>query len=306
MKRNTWPKGSKSVARVGLFAAIDLGVSALHIVRARFESSGDPLACATARCDRLDEQVRALEKVVALLRARLERVPVQRRPHYTPEERNEIVTLMTTMGWTTKQIARRVLLSSETISKWKRQLRTVGTEAFIAPRQPINTFSDAVAHVVKTMHAAATHLGKRTQAAELLHASLKISASTVWRLKQRKTPTQPVPRRAPTSTAPMAEMGSTAKATQKPPQRVTARRHVDSTVITVRHTPVANILAPACWPMTWHVVVVVDHHFTRGFVGSACSRRPPPAPTLPACSSALRSTLALPPRTSSAIAAHRS
>ena len=129
------------------------------------------------------------------------------------------------------------------------------------------------------MHAAATHLGKRAEAAQLLHAGLKISASSVWRLKRRKTATQPEPTPAPKSPDPTPEQASTPKAPQKPPQRVTARHanhvwHVDSTMITVRHTPIANILAPACWPMTWHVVVVVDH-FTRAFVGFGVFKKPP-------------------------------
>jgi transposase InsO family protein len=279
MKRNAWPKGAQATARSGVLAAIDLSVSALHAVRAKFETSGDPLARATARCDRLDEQVRALEQLVALLLARLKRVPVRQRPHFTPSERNEILMLMVKMGWTTKQIARRVLVAAETISSWRRALRTTGTEAFIAPRQPINKFNDAVAVVVKTMHAAATHLGKRAEAAQLLHAGLKISASSVWRLKQRRTPTPPKPMPAPKSPAHSPVTASSSDAVRKPPQRVTAKRanhvwHIDSTVVTVRHTPVANILAPACWPMAWHVVVVVDH-FTRGFVGFGVFKKAP-------------------------------
>ena len=279
MKRNAWPKGTRTLARIAVLAAIDIGVSALHTVRARFEVSGDPLARATAKCDRLDEQVRALEKVIALLLARLGRVPIPRRPHYTRDERNDIVTLQATMGWTTKQTARRVLVAAETISNWRRALRTKGTEAFIAPRQPINKFGDAVAHVVKTVHAAAPWLGKRAEAAHLLRAGLKISASSVWRLKQREPPTQPEPTQAPKSPASASEHASTAEAPQKPPQRVTAKRanhvwHIDSTAITLRHTPIANMLAAACWPMTWHVVVVVDH-FSRAFVGFGVFKRAP-------------------------------
>jgi transposase InsO family protein len=128
---------------------------------------------------------------------------------------------------------------------------------------------------------AATHLGKRAEAAQLQHAGLKVSASSVWSLNQRKTPTQAkrTPAPAPKSSEPAPEPAPTPKAPQKPPQRVTAKRanhvwHVDSTVITVRHTPIANIIAPARWPMTWHVVVVVDH-FTRAFVGFGVFKKAP-------------------------------
>ena len=278
-----FPRGHKRVLHSALLAAEGLYRLALLRVRAGFDNSADPRARLVAELDRAKALLTIRDEELRILRARLSALPPRERPHYPPEERFAILSLRAKTGWNAAETARRFLVTPATIAGWTRRLDEHGESALVKPHAPVNRHSDRTALLVKQLHAAAPHLGRRRIADVLARAGLVLAASTVERLKKRPLP--PSSPQAPRSSKGKgkADRPAAAKAPddEVPAQLVRAKHphhlwHVDITCISTGGTslpwwPFAVFLL---WPFSWHVAVVLAH-FSRSLVAFGVYRKEP-------------------------------
>lgn len=138
--------------RAILYAARLLGVAAsTHLSEFRGRDGGfDDLK---ARLDRAELLASVAWRVVALLHARLSRVPDRRRPHYSPAARFEILEIRNLLGWNQSRTASQFLVSDNTISNWERdQSPSSGTVGSLAkPTPPVTRLNDATRHLIQMM-----------------------------------------------------------------------------------------------------------------------------------------------------------
>ncbi|HEX5042902.1 MAG TPA: DDE-type integrase/transposase/recombinase [Candidatus Polarisedimenticolaceae bacterium] len=188
----------------------------------------------------------------------MERLPAQRRPHYPPIERLAILELRAARGWTVAETARRLLVTSMTVTSWNSRLDEEGPDALLKVPVPVNRFPDFVAYVVRRLRALCPSMGTRRIARVLARAGLHLGRTTVRRMLQ------PAPKR-PKQVA-----------TRKPERVVTARgpNHVWHTDLTTVPTgfgfwiPWLPLALPQRWPFCWWVAIAVDH-YSRRVLGTA-------------------------------------
>ena len=91
---------------------------------------------------RLRANIKQLQQEIALLRAeiridaRLACLPAQRRPHYPPCERLEILQVRAARAWSLQQTADALLVTAATISSWMHRLEETGPKALVQLRTP--------------------------------------------------------------------------------------------------------------------------------------------------------------------------
>jgi transposase InsO family protein len=204
------------------------------------------------------------------------RIPGARRPHYTPEERLQILTLRALHGWTAAETARRFLVTDATIAEWMHRLDEDGADALVQVRGPVNRFPEFVREIVRQLRASLPTMGKVRIAQTLARAGVHLAASTARRmLREKRTRHEPPPD---------ASGGVTGKRTERTASgsTVTARypQHVWNIDLTLVPA-VAGFWVPwfpfAClqrWPFAWWVAVVVDH-FSRAVVRAEVFRKEP-------------------------------
>src|SRR5262245_14855507 len=100
------PKDWKSVVKRALLCAVGLERLALAEVRAGFEQALDPRARLVSKVSRLEEALALRDEECRILRARIERLPSQKRPHYPAVERLAILLLRAKCGWNQVETAR--------------------------------------------------------------------------------------------------------------------------------------------------------------------------------------------------------
>jgi hypothetical protein len=92
-------------------------------------------------------------RVVALLQARLAKVPDRHRPHCSPAARFEILEIRNLLGWNQSRAVTQFLVSDNTISNWDRdhspESKTVGSLAKPIPQ--VTRLNDATRHLVQMM-----------------------------------------------------------------------------------------------------------------------------------------------------------
>jgi hypothetical protein len=71
-----------------------------------------------ARLDRTEAIAAIAWRVVALLQARLQKVPDRHRPHYSPAARFEILEIRHLMAWNQARTAEQFLVATNTIANW--------------------------------------------------------------------------------------------------------------------------------------------------------------------------------------------
>jgi transposase InsO family protein len=220
--------------------------------------------------------------------ARMERIPGVRRPHYTPEERLQILTLRALHGWTAAETARRFLVSDATIAEWMHRLDEEGTDALVQVRKPVNRFPEFVRVIVRELRASLPSMGKVRIAQILARAGVHLAASTVKRMIRERTEA-PAPPPSPSDTSSEVAGEKTSEREKRAQSgRTVAARHphhvwnIDFTIVPtvaglwVQWFPFACL---QCWPFVWWVAVVVDH-FSRAVVRAEAFRKEPTAADL--------------------------
>jgi transposase-like protein len=211
------------------------------------------------------------EEEARILRARLEHVLPQRRPHYPPTARLAILALRAARGWPIAETARRFLLSEQTLANWMRRLDEHGEQALVRTPEPVRRFPDFVRHIVGALGRSFPALGKVRIAQMLARAGLHLSATTVARM-----------RRAAQQPPPNGERGVRARRVAK--RTVTARYahhvwNVDITLlplVTGFWVPWVPQALMQRWPFAFWLVAILDHH-SRAVVGWRLFRSQPSA-----------------------------
>jgi putative transposase len=234
-------------------------------------AANSPLAHVRVRAEvhRLTAEVGLQKAEIAILLARIKRIPARTRPHYPPDLRFAILELQTQRGWTAAETARHFLITVTTLATWRRRLDDDGPNALVQSAVPINRFSDQVAALVAALKRAAPAMGKVRIAQMLAGAGLHLAPTTVRRLLRRDMPAPPPPAPPPLIVAPS---GRTVVATR--PDHVWG---IDITTFDIRHgrvVPWWPFTLPPVWPTCWSIVVVLDY-FSRRVIKLRCFRRVP-------------------------------
>ena len=81
-------------------------------------ASKDPLLGLQSRLEQAQLDARLAWEVVDILATRFSKIPVRRRPHYSPSVRFRILELKNLLGWSREIAARVFLLSPNTLTNW--------------------------------------------------------------------------------------------------------------------------------------------------------------------------------------------
>jgi transposase InsO family protein len=265
------PKSWSGRVRSAMLHVVSLAQYAAVYTRSWAAESRNARVRLKALNDQLQQEVALLRAEIRLKDARMACLPAQRRPHYPPAERLEILELRADRGWSLQQTADTFLVTAATISSWMNRLEETGSAALVQLRTPVNKFPDFVRYTVQRLQTLCPTLGKKKLAEVLARAGLHLGATTVGRIRKEK----------PEPTRPWSE-GTT------PSSRiVTATRpnhvwHVDLTTVP---TPAGfwcswlPCALPPCWPFCWWVVVLLDH-YSRRVMSCAVFRQEPTAVAL--------------------------
>ncbi|MCZ6689538.1 MAG: DDE-type integrase/transposase/recombinase [Planctomycetota bacterium] len=202
----------------------------------------------------LKREIGLLLEEVRIKDARMSRIDSRRRPHYTPMERMAILELRTARACSAHQIARRFLLSPETISEWMGRIDEQGPRALLQLSGPVNRFPEFVRFIVQRLKLLCPLLGRKKIAENLCRAGLHLGASTVRRMLQERPA---IPPKESVAAVP----GPIVKA--KGPDHIW---HVDLTAVPIGGGFWSSWLPfalPQEWPFCWWVAVVVDHFSRR-------------------------------------------
>jgi transposase-like protein len=142
--------------------------------RERAAASGSPLIRAFAFRDQ-QALLAALDgRCLALLRARWERLPTQKRPDYSAAERAEILQILRLRNWNVKKTARFFMLHPNTIRAWRREMNGGKKSGILKP--PVNKISEAgrwLVHEIRTL-CPEKDFGTRTIALQLRVLSVRL------------------------------------------------------------------------------------------------------------------------------------
>jgi transposase InsO family protein len=141
-----------------------------------------------------DVRIQQLERAIALLQARMERIDSRHRNRYTPAERFGIVLFKQTYSLTAEQAARLFVVSSQTINRWVDQAvrepgkNTIGSLLKAVP--PLMRYSDVVRDAVTQMEEMGFG-GSLRIAQTLARAGIRLSRETVRRWRKEPRPPRP-------------------------------------------------------------------------------------------------------------------
>jgi putative transposase len=221
-----------------------------------------------ATIEQLQQEIALLRAEIRIKDARLASVPAQRRPHYPPCERLEILQLRAARAWSIQQTADAFLVTAATLRCWMHRLEETGPKALVQVRAPVNKFPEFVRQAVQQLQALCPSLGKKKLADILARAGLHLGVTTVGRFRKgMPQPTRPLPGPA-----------------TSPTRIVTAKRpnhvwHIDLTTVPTQAGFWCSWLPwalPQSWPFCYWVALVLDH-FSRRVMGCAIFTQAPTA-----------------------------
>ena len=212
------------------------------------------------RCenDRLRGEVEMLKKELAIKDSRFARLEPKKRPHYTSDERLEILTLRAMRGWSNTQVAQHFHVTVQTIINWMNGVEA-GEDSKVAFAAKPNRYPDFVRYVVPQFKSFCPMLGRHKIAEVLCRAGLHLSASTVkWIIDQ--PPISP------------PELSTAPDGPESPKIKAWYSNHVwlvDLTVVLSTDglwTPWPPNALTQVHPYSWYVMLVIDH-FSRRIMG---------------------------------------
>jgi transposase InsO family protein len=263
------PKSWTKWVRSALLHVVSLAQYATAYTCSWAAGSVNPRLRLLAENDQLHQEILLLREELCIHRARMGRIPAQRRPHYASTERMAILELRAACGWSIKQAADAFLVTPATIASWMRRIDEQGPDALLQLGGPVNKFPDFVRYAVQRLKALCPSMGKVRIAQTLRRAGLHLGATTVGRILK-----EPPRRRSRDALVATGRV-------------VTARTanhvwHVDLTVVPTGAGFSASWLPfalPQCWPFCWWVGVVLDH-FSRRVLGMAIFGQRPDSPSV--------------------------
>jgi transposase InsO family protein/transposase-like protein len=172
-----------------------LFMAAYMVARARTLEHASRTVRLLGQRDHLFTETALLEREVAILRSHRCRRPPKQRPHYTPEERAQILSLMALRHWSPKKTAERFGLHPNTVRNWLDAIDGDREGRIGAP--PWNKLHQSVRWLVKEIRTLCPEpeFGSRTIVRHIVRAGVAISRSSVRRILQEETANRPTPTR---------------------------------------------------------------------------------------------------------------
>ena len=160
------PKGWSEYTLLAVLHVIALArIIVLNVANWPTDSECDGLRLRVEN-DRLKGEVEMLKMEIAIKDARFSRLEPKKRPHYTPEERLEILALRAMRGWSNTQVAQRFQLTVQTIVNWMNGVES-GKDSKVAFAEKPNRYPDFVRYVVQQFKSFCPMLG-RNKISEIL------------------------------------------------------------------------------------------------------------------------------------------
>ncbi len=171
-----------------------------ELIRQRTAGNASPLKRVLAERDDALLDAALLRREIGVLRRNRARLPHERRPHYAPEDRREILQIMRLRGWSFKKTAKRFVLHRNTVAAWQRAWAGKKKIGLFFGRVPWNRIADGIRWAVHEIRSLVPEpeFGTRTIVMHLIRCGIRISRSTVQRILREKRPARPA-RRTTTS-----------------------------------------------------------------------------------------------------------
>lgn len=174
---------SRSVWHLGDSVATVMSQSC-GIARAR--ALTNPLASVRlkAQHDHLYTELAMLVRELEIFRSQRLTKPPKERPHYTPEQRAQIMQLAALRQWSAAPTADRFGLHANTIHSWKKALLNKDRVDPLLGSPPWNRLHAAVRHTVHEIRALCPEydFGTRSIARQMVRAGIQISRASVRRI----------------------------------------------------------------------------------------------------------------------------
>ena len=257
-----WPCRVKSA----ILHVISLSQFSLAYTRGWAANSPNARIRLKAELDRALQETNLLREEVRIKDVRMTRLSPHKRPYYPSTERMAILPLKAARGWNLEQTARVFLVTADTIRSWLKRVDEEGANALVQLREPVNKLPKYVRYIVQQLKALCPMLGKVKIAQILARAGLHLGATTVGRMLKEK----PVPK----PTEDQKKDGENRVVTSKYPNHLW---QIDLTTVPIGAgfwTTWKPFSLPQCWPFSWWLGVIMDHHSRRIMGITLFSREP--------------------------------
>jgi putative transposase len=134
-----------------------------------------------------------LKREIAVLRRNRAVLPHEKRPHYCPADRREILQIRRLRRWSLRMTAHHFVLHYNTVWNWNRAWLSRENVGLFFGRVPWNRVSDGVRWAVHELRelCAAIEFGTRSITMHLVRNGHQISRSTVQRILREEKPSKP-------------------------------------------------------------------------------------------------------------------
>ena len=160
--------------------------------RARMLAHSSPLVRVMGQRDHTFSDAALLERELAVFRSQRHHKPAKQRPHYTPEERAEILQVMRLRGWSAKRAGQRFVVHPNTIRNWQKAVEDKLRAEHMLGTPPWNRLHDGVRWLIHELRRTfpEPEFGTRTIARHIMRAGGKVSRTTSRRVLQEEQPRQ--------------------------------------------------------------------------------------------------------------------
>ena len=131
-----WPHHVRSA----VLNVIGMAQAALTVTMSRSANRWNERVRLKAENGRLRQEIALLKEEMRIKDSRMEMIPAQRRPHYSPVERLAILELRAARCWSQVRTAERLQITPATIASWTGRLNDEGPAALVKMRDPVNKF----------------------------------------------------------------------------------------------------------------------------------------------------------------------
>ena len=157
---------------------------------ARSRALTNPMASVRmkAQRDHLYTEAALLERELEIFRSQRLSKPSRQRPHFSPEQRAEIMQLAALRQWSAAYTARRFGLHENTIHCWKRALLNKHRAEELLGSPPWNRLHESVRHTVHEISKLCPErdFGTRSIARHMVRAGIQISRASVRRILEEE------------------------------------------------------------------------------------------------------------------------
>jgi transposase InsO family protein len=286
----TAPRFGDHFALRALLKAHELLATALGIRLAELRESDMPDAQRFAKMHELSWQLPAALSAARILGERWKKIPERHRPHYTPEQRYEILRIKGHLVLSAKETADLFALSAGTIHRWISDLllaqqadpnvAKIGEK--LQPTPPVRRYADVFRRLLKVLSVQGVGGAERIARVVARHG-FKVSARTVARVRKEETVTPGPPLPDPD---PKADEKAEQKVQKETPAKklrvITTRGPLDKVLVDITH--VRSLFGL----FTFRLAVVLDLHSRFPLAFAVFSKAPSAADMVALVEKALR------------------